>query len=95
MIAARAQVGCFGFVTLKRILVYHGSRDEGKLTEQQHQIDRLKDKVEASVEIIEARNKEAVANNESAIDRLQLSNEAIGGFVRTWNDFARPFLYRQ
>ena len=36
---------------------------EKKLTEQQHQIDRLKDKVEASVKIMEAQDKEAIAKN--------------------------------
>ena len=56
----------------------------GKLTEQQHQIDRLSDKLEAGMEIMESRHKEARAENESAIDRLQLSNEkSIGGLQLT------------
>ena len=44
---------------------------EKKLTEQQHQIDRLRDKAEASMEIMESRHKEARAENESAIERLR------------------------
>lgn len=58
----------------ERAIMENETRD--KLTEQQHQIDKLRTKVEARMETMEAKN-------ESAIDRLQLSNEKSIGGLRT------------
>ena len=58
------------------------SETEKKLAEQQNQMDRLGDKVDASMEIMESGHKEARAENESAIHRLQLSNEKSVGDLR-------------
>ena len=49
---------------------------EKKLTEQQHQIEMLREKVQGSMKTMKA-------ENESAIDRLQLSNEKAIGGLRT------------
>ena len=54
---------------------------EKKLTEQQHQIDLLKEKIEGNMKAMKA-------ENESAIDRLQLSNEKAIGALRTDNEKA-------
>ena len=51
-----------------------------KLTEQQHQIEMLRNNVEAKMETMEANNKAAHAESESAIERLRTDNvKAIGG----------------
>ena len=54
-----------------------------KLTEQQHQIDLLREKVEAKMESMEAKNKAFLIENVSTIDRLQSSNEQVIGGLRT------------
>ena len=43
-----------------------------KLTEQQHQIDRLSDKVEANMKIMKADNESALSKTEAAIERLRV-----------------------
>ena len=55
--------------------VIMGTETKEKLTELQHQHDLLKTRVDGKMETIEAKNKAALAENESAIDRLVASNE--------------------
>ena len=50
---------------------------EKKLTELQHQHDRLKDKVEANTKIMKADNESALAKNEAAIAELLKDNEKL------------------
>ena len=50
---------------------------KGKLTELQHQHELLKEKVEGSMETMEANNRAALAKNESAIDRLRTDMERL------------------
>ena len=47
------------------------------------EIDSLKEIVGAKMETVEANNKTALAENESAIDRFRLSNEKAIGELRT------------
>ena len=46
-----------------------------KLTEQQHQIEMLRNNVEAKMETMEANNKATLSENKTAIERLIASNE--------------------
>ena len=56
---------------------------EKKLTEQQHQIEMLRNNVEAKMETMEANNKAAHAESESAIERLRTDNVKAVGELRT------------
>ena len=69
--------GVIRFCIVKRGCDTVDSETEKKLTEQQHQIDRLRDKVEASMEIMESRHKEARAESESANERLRTDFEKL------------------
>ena len=56
---------------------------EKKLTELQHQHDLLRTDMEGNMKSMRAENREAIAKNESAIDRLVASNEKAIGDLRT------------
>ena len=56
---------------------------EKKLTEQQHQHELLRRDMEGNMKAMKAENREAIAKNESAIDRLVASNEKAIGDLRT------------
>ena len=61
---------------------------EKKLTELQHQQDLLREKVEASMKVMESENKVTLTKHEFAIKQLQLSNEKAIGSLRTDNEKA-------